>query len=97
MASKLLSLCNLDVRFGVSDSEIRAVRDATFEIAPAEAVGLVGESGCGKSVTALAIMGLLSHPGRIAGGSIRLDGTELTELPPNNHLLLLRVSRLSIS
>jgi oligopeptide/dipeptide ABC transporter ATP-binding protein len=59
------------------------VRGVSFEIGRGEALGLVGESGCGKSMTSLAIMGLLPENGpRVRGGRIRLDGTDVTTLAP---------------
>ena len=61
--------------------EVRAADDVSFRIARGETLGLVGESGCGKSVTALSIAGLVPAPGRIAGGTVRFEGRELTGLP----------------
>jgi oligopeptide/dipeptide ABC transporter ATP-binding protein len=57
------------------------VNDVSFSVAPGETLGLVGESGCGKSVTALAVMGILPRAARIASGSVRLEGRELLGLP----------------
>lgn len=57
---------------------VKAVNDVSFEVAPGELVGLVGESGCGKSITALSIMRLIYPPGKIAAGSIRFKDEELT-------------------
>jgi peptide/nickel transport system ATP-binding protein len=59
----------------------RAVDGVSFAVAPGETIGLVGESGCGKSVTSLAIMGLLPRRGVQVGGSVRLDGRELVGAP----------------
>lgn len=81
MSSALLAVDDLTVQFRTASGPIAAVDRLSFAIAPGEVLGLVGESGSGKSVTALAVMRLLSPPGRIAGGSIRLDGQELTTLP----------------
>ena len=59
-----------------------AVDGVSFALAPGETLGIVGESGCGKSVTALSIMRLVPDPpGRIAGGEIRLEGRNLLDLP----------------
>jgi peptide/nickel transport system ATP-binding protein len=61
---------------------IPLVQDISFAIAPGEIMGLVGESGCGKSLTSLAILGLLPTPGRILSGTIRFQDSELTHLSP---------------
>ncbi len=72
-----LTVENLHVRFQTDTGPVHAVSGASFEIAPGEIVGLVGESGCGKSVTARSIV-RLEDPGEIVDGSIRFDGEELT-------------------
>jgi oligopeptide/dipeptide ABC transporter ATP-binding protein len=78
----LLSVENLIVEFETDQGVIRAVDDISFEVRAGEALGIVGESGCGKSVTAMAILGLIpSPPGRIAGGAIRLNGRDIAHLP----------------
>jgi peptide/nickel transport system ATP-binding protein len=80
--STLLTLEHLRVRIGKGDSAVRAVDDVSFRIQRGETFALLGESGCGKSMTALAILRLLPQPaGRIAGGRVLLDGTDLTALP----------------
>jgi len=61
---------NLSVEFPTEEGLVRAVRDVSFDIEPGKTHGLVGESGCGKSVTSMAIMRLLAHPGRISSGAI---------------------------
>ena len=58
-----------------------AVDDLSFDIAPGEILGVVGESGAGKSLTGMAIIGLLDPPGRIAGGEVRLEGERIDNLP----------------
>jgi oligopeptide/dipeptide ABC transporter ATP-binding protein len=78
----LLSVNDLVVRFRTHEGTIHAVNGVTFELEPGETLGLVGESGCGKSVTNLAIMRLLPKPaGRIEGGSVVFDGLDLVHLP----------------
>jgi oligopeptide transport system ATP-binding protein len=80
-ADRLLSVEELRVEFSSSSGRVHAVNGITFELAPHETLGIVGESGCGKSVTSLAIMGLLPKPaGRIAGGQVIFDGTDLLTL-----------------
>ncbi len=78
--SSLLSVSNLRVQFSTRSSFVTAVDDFSLAIEPGESVGLVGESGCGKTTTGLAIMRLLPGNGRVAEGSIVLDGVELTAL-----------------
>jgi peptide/nickel transport system ATP-binding protein/oligopeptide transport system ATP-binding protein len=79
----LLSVEHLQTHFITFDGVARAVDDVTFHMNPGETLGLVGESGCGKSVTALAVMGLIkSPPGRIVGGRILFKEQDLLALPP---------------
>jgi peptide/nickel transport system permease protein len=73
----LLSVRQLSVSFPGRDQDIRVVDDVTFDVAAGQIVGIVGESGCGKSVTTSAIIGLLPGAGRIDGGSIWFAGTDL--------------------
>ncbi|WP_435099027.1 ABC transporter ATP-binding protein [Halarchaeum sp. P4] len=75
----LLSVENLQTAFFTEKETIRAVDGVSFDIERGETVGIVGESGSGKSVTARSIMGLVEDPGRVVGGSVRLDGEELTD------------------
>jgi peptide/nickel transport system permease protein len=77
----LLSLEDLRVAFIGVNSSVRAVDGVSFDIRRGEAVGLVGESGCGKTVTALSILGLLPGTGVIESGRITFDGTDLVGLP----------------
>jgi oligopeptide transport system ATP-binding protein len=77
----LLDVRDLVVRFRTRDGTVYAVNGVSFALEPGETLGLVGESGCGKSVTSLAIMRLLPKPaGHIEGGSVRLDSQDLTQL-----------------
>ena len=61
---------------------VRAVRGVSFQVRRGERVGIVGESGCGKSVTAMALLGLVDPPGRIVSGSVRVAGVEVVGAPP---------------
>ncbi len=74
----LLEVENLQTHFPTRAGLVKAVNDVSFYVDESEMLGLVGESGCGKSITALSVMRLISPPGRIAGGSIRFKGEELT-------------------
>ncbi|MGE5552719.1 MAG: ABC transporter ATP-binding protein [Betaproteobacteria bacterium] len=73
----LLQVEDLKVHFDTDDGRVKAVDGVSFRLERGETLAIVGESGCGKSVTALAIMGLIAHPGKIAGGSIVFDGEDL--------------------
>jgi peptide/nickel transport system ATP-binding protein len=79
--SALLQVANLQTRFATEGGEFPAVDGVSFALEAGRTLGLVGESGCGKSVTALSIMGLVPQPpGRIAGGEIRFEGRDLLGL-----------------
>jgi len=77
----LLSVTNLRVEFPTRRGTLVAVHDVSFDIAPGEVLGVVGESGAGKSLTGAAIIGLIDPPGRIASGEIRLSGRRIDQLP----------------
>ncbi len=76
----LLSVQNLHTRFDTDEGAVRAADGVSFEVDKGEILGIVGESGCGKSVTSLSLMGLVDAPGYIADGSVMFDGVDLTEL-----------------
>ncbi|MCX8228180.1 MAG: ABC transporter ATP-binding protein, partial [Sulfitobacter sp.] len=79
----LLEIEDLKVTFNTRHGEVTALDSVSLHVNAGETLGVVGESGCGKSITALSVMGLIpSPPGRIAGGSIRLNGEELTTANP---------------
>ncbi len=78
----LLEVCNLTVEFPTRRGVLRALDDISFTIAPGEVLGVVGESGAGKSLTGAAIIGLLEPPGRIASGEIHLDGERIDRMRP---------------
>jgi peptide/nickel transport system ATP-binding protein len=77
----LLAVRNLRIEFPTRAGVLTAIDDVSFEIAPGEVLGVVGESGAGKSLTGAAIIGLLVPPGHIAGGEILLDGQRIDRLP----------------
>jgi peptide/nickel transport system ATP-binding protein len=86
VTAPLLSVGELSTEFKTDQGRFRAVDAVSFALEKGKTLGIVGESGCGKSVTALSIMGLVaSPPGRIAGGSIRFEGEELVGLAPEQY------------
>ena len=76
----LLQLENLATSFRTSGGEIRAVDGVSLTVAPGRTLGIVGESGCGKSVLSLSVMRLLAHPGRVVAGRVMLEGRDLLGL-----------------
>jgi oligopeptide/dipeptide ABC transporter ATP-binding protein len=76
----LLAVHDLRVHFWTGGGTVHAVNGVSFEIGAGETLGIVGESGCGKSVTALALLGLLPRAGRVRSGSARFDGRDLLRL-----------------
>jgi oligopeptide/dipeptide ABC transporter ATP-binding protein len=91
----LLEVKKLKTYFNTEDGLVRAVDGVNFEVYPGEVLGLVGESGCGKSVTSLSIMRLIAPPGKILEGEILLDGKNLLELP-ENEMIKVRGNRISM-
>jgi len=82
-AAPLLEVDNLAVEFATDEGAVRAVDGISFSVSEGETLGLVGESGCGKTVTGLALLGLVpSPPGRVVSGSIRFMGQDLLQLAP---------------
>lgn len=79
MSETLLQIKNLKTYFKTDDSIVKAVDDVSIEIKNGQTVCIVGESGCGKSVTALSILGLINNPGYIEGGEVILDGRNLMD------------------
>jgi peptide/nickel transport system ATP-binding protein len=94
-SSGLLEVENLRIDLSIGDAKFPAVEDLSFTIGRGETMGLVGESGCGKSITALALIGLLRHPLSIGGGCIRFDGREIQSLSAGK-MQELRGSRISM-
>lgn len=96
MAKQLLQIENLRVHFQTYGGEVQAVRGVSFHVDKGETVAIVGESGCGKSVTAQAIMGLIpTPPGRIVEGSVLFEGQNLTKMM-KKELLSIRGSEMGM-
>lgn len=99
MASPLLEVRNLRTHFFTDEGVVKAVDDVSFSVERGKTLGIVGESGCGKSITAMSIMGLVSPPGRIIDGEIwfRDEGTEvdLAKLS-DNHMRRWRGRRIAM-
>ncbi|MCL4259062.1 MAG: ABC transporter ATP-binding protein [Anaerolineales bacterium] len=91
----LLAVKNLKTYFYTEDGIVRAVDGVDFDVYPGEVLGLVGESGCGKSVTSLSIMRLVAKPGRIDGGQILLGGKDLLSLSEDD-MVKIRGNRVSM-
>ena len=78
----ILEVKNLRTSFFTDDGEVKAVRDVSFDLYEGETLGIVGESGCGKSVTVMSILGLVQRPGRVTGGQVLFKGKDLTKVTP---------------
>jgi oligopeptide/dipeptide ABC transporter ATP-binding protein len=94
-ASVLLRVQDLKTYFYTTDGTVPAVDGVSFEIHEGETLAIVGESGCGKSVTALSIMRLIASPGKITAGQILFQGRDLVQLP-ENEMYSIRGSRISM-
>ncbi|MDN5362194.1 MAG: peptide/nickel transport system ATP-binding protein [Moorella sp. (in: firmicutes)] len=81
-SAPVLKIRNLSTYFYTRRGVIKAVDRVSFEVEPGKLLGLVGESGCGKSVTALSILRLIEPPGRILSGEVWLNGCDLLKIPP---------------
>ena len=82
MNAPVLSVRDLRVEFPTRRGTLTAIDGVSFDIAPGEVLGVVGESGAGKSITGTAVIGLIEPPGRIAGGEVLLRGKRIDNLPP---------------
>lgn len=80
--SVVLDVKNLKSHFFTAKGEVPAVDGVSIQVPAGKIIGIVGESGCGKSMTAMSIMGLLRYPGRVVDGTITLDGRDITHLNP---------------
>lgn len=91
----LLEVKGLKTYFYTEDGVVRAVDGVSFEVYPGEVLGIVGESGCGKSVTSLSIMRLISKPGKVDAGEILLDGESILDMP-EEEMIKVRGNRISM-
>ncbi|AOW82208.1 ABC transporter ATP-binding protein [Vibrio mimicus] len=92
----VLSVKQLETEFMTDNGPVKILHGVSFDVKKGRTLGLVGESGCGKSVTAMSIMGLLPKPyGRVIGGEILYRGTDLVKLPPKE-MYSMRGDRISI-
>ena len=91
----LLAIEDLHISFSTPRGEVQAVRGVSFQVEEGEIFGIVGESGCGKTVTGRAILGLVPEPGRITAGRIIFQGEDLTAMRPNE-LRRLRGKRIAM-
>ncbi len=91
----ILKVRNLKTQFFTEGGVVRAVDGVDFSVKRGEVVGIVGESGCGKSVTSLSIMRLIGQPGKIVDGSIVFDDTDLLALP-DSRMMEIRGNRISM-
>ena len=80
LSRPVLEVKHLSTSFFTDDGEVKAVRDVSFELYAGETLGIVGESGCGKSVTAMSVLGLVQRPGRIVDGEVLFKDRDLTKL-----------------
>jgi peptide/nickel transport system ATP-binding protein len=80
MSTPILEVDTLEVHYQTATGNAVAVNGVSFQVYKGETLGLVGESGCGKSTTAMAILNLVNAPGRIVGGSVRVNGLDFTKL-----------------
>lgn len=91
----LLSVRGLTIAFPGAAEDVTVVQEVSFDVAAGEAVGIVGESGCGKTMTARSLLGLLPDGGRITAGSIRFEGRDLARLTEREHACV-RGSRIGL-
>lgn len=80
--SIVLDIKNLKSHFFTAKGEVPAVDGVSIRVPAGKIIGIVGESGCGKSMTAMSVMGLLRYPGKVVDGTITLDGRDITHLKP---------------
>ena len=88
VVSGLLEIEDLNVEFPSTHGLVKAVDGISYTVDPGETVALVGESGCGKSMSVLAVLGLVPQPGRLAGGRVRFENRDLLDLPEDRNALI---------
>lgn len=93
--SDLLEVKNLKTKFRTDDGEFYAVDDVSFSVKPGRTLGIVGESGCGKSVTSLSVMRLIQNPGKIDQGEVLLNGKNILKIS-ENEMMKLRGSEMAM-
>ena len=84
----LLSVDNLHTSFFTQDGTVKAVQETSFAVRPGEILGIVGESGCGKTTAGLSVMGLVPYPGRVVDGRITFLGADLNEMDEDDRRIL---------
>ncbi len=84
MSEHLLEIKGLKTHFDTRDGVVKAVDGVSLKVKRGEVLGIVGESGCGKSVTALSIMGLIPHPGKVVAGEILFNGQDIAQMNPDD-------------
>jgi peptide/nickel transport system ATP-binding protein len=96
MSDTILKVRDLKLHYFTSKGAVRALDGLSFDLARGETLGLVGESGCGKTTTGVALLGMPSPPGRIVGGSVVIDGTQIVGLPDRELRKNVRWSKISM-
>ena len=84
-AEEMLRVKDLETQFRIEEGVVRAVNGVSYSLREREIIGIVGESGCGKSVSQLSVMQLIQRPGRVVGGEVWFEGRNLLEYGPKSH------------
>src|SRR5437660_3665300 len=80
MTEPILSVRDLETQFFTDDGVVQAVDGVTFDLMPGETLGIVGESGCGKSITALSLLRLVPEPGKVTNGEVLFKGRDILQM-----------------
>jgi len=95
--TRLLEVINLKTQYNTTDGIVKAVDDVSYYVDEGEIIGLVGESGCGKSVSQLSVMQLISTPGKITGGEVIFEGQDILKYGANsNEMRTIRGGKISM-